>query len=60
MATRQTRVLAKAAVGPSVLVLFVWMIVPLVLTLYFSLAAEKIVQLIILRNESIPRSEARL
>jgi sorbitol/mannitol transport system permease protein len=36
MATRQTRALAKAAVGPSVLVLFVWMIVPLALTLYFS------------------------
>jgi sorbitol/mannitol transport system permease protein len=36
MATRQTRALAKAAVGPSVLVLFVWMIVPLGLTLWFS------------------------
>ena len=36
MATRQTRALAKVAVGPSVLVLFVWMIVPLALTLYFS------------------------
>jgi sorbitol/mannitol transport system permease protein len=36
MATRQTRTLAKAAVGPSVLVLFIWMIVPLALTLYFS------------------------
>ena len=36
MATRQTRALAKAAVAPSVLVLFVWMIVPLGLTLYFS------------------------
>ncbi|HZF34193.1 MAG TPA: sugar ABC transporter permease [Candidatus Angelobacter sp.] len=36
MATRQTRTLAKVAVGPSVLVLFIWMIVPLGLTLYFS------------------------
>ena len=36
MATRQTRALAHAAVGPSVLVLFIWMIVPLGLTLYFS------------------------
>jgi polyol transport system permease protein len=37
MATRQTRAVAKAAVTPSVLVLFVWMIVPLGLTLWFSL-----------------------
>jgi sorbitol/mannitol transport system permease protein len=37
MATRQTRTLAKAAVGPSVFVLFIWMIVPLVLTLWYSL-----------------------
>ena len=37
MATRQTRALAKAAVAPSVLVLFLWMIVPLAMTLYFSL-----------------------
>jgi sorbitol/mannitol transport system permease protein len=36
MATRHTRALAKAAVGPSVLVLFIWMIVPLGLTLWFS------------------------
>src|SRR4030095_14065652 len=36
MATRQTRALAKPAVGPSVLVVFVWMIVPLGLTLWFS------------------------
>jgi sorbitol/mannitol transport system permease protein len=36
MATRHTRALANTAVGPSVLVLFVWMIVPLALTLYFS------------------------
>ncbi len=36
MATRQTRALAHAAVGPSILVLFIWMIVPLGLTLYFS------------------------
>lgn len=36
MATRHTRALAHAAVGPSVLVLFVWMIVPLGLTLWFS------------------------
>src|SRR5882672_6716310 len=37
MATRQTRALARVAVGPSVLVLFIWMIVPLGLTLWFSL-----------------------
>ncbi len=37
MATQQTRLLGKLAVAPSVLVLFLWMIVPLVLTIYFSL-----------------------
>jgi len=36
MATRHTRVLANTAVGPTVFVLFIWMIVPLALTLYFS------------------------
>ena len=37
MATQQTRLLGKLAVAPSVVVLFLWMIVPLVLTIYFSL-----------------------
>src|SRR5437868_5957413 len=37
MATQQTRVLGKLAVAPSVLALFVWMIVPLVMTIWFSL-----------------------
>lgn len=37
MATQQTRVLGKLAVAPSVIVLFLWMIVPLVLTIWFSL-----------------------
>jgi sorbitol/mannitol transport system permease protein len=37
MATRHTRTLANAAVAPSVLVLFLWMIVPLGMTVYFSL-----------------------
>jgi sorbitol/mannitol transport system permease protein len=37
MATRQTRILARAAVAPSTLVLFLWMIVPLGMTVYFSL-----------------------
>jgi polyol transport system permease protein len=36
MATRQTRTLARFMMAPSVIILFVWMIVPLVLTLYFS------------------------
>lgn len=36
MATQQTRVLGKLAVSPSVIVLFLWMIVPLSMTLYFS------------------------
>src|SRR5262245_5654499 len=37
MATRQTRTLARAATAPSTLVLFLWMIVPLCMTIYFSL-----------------------
>ncbi len=37
MATQQTRVLGKFAVAPAVVVLFLWMIVPLALTIYFSL-----------------------
>src|SRR5262249_42630563 len=36
MATKQTRVLAKLSVAPSVTVLFLWMIGPLVMTIYFS------------------------
>lgn len=37
MATQQTRVLARVAVAPSVIMLFIWMIVPLILTIYYSL-----------------------
>ena len=36
MATQQTRTLGKLAVAPSVIVLFLWMIVPLAMTIYFS------------------------
>lgn len=36
MATEQSREAARYAVSPSVIILFLWMIVPLVLTLYFS------------------------
>src|ERR1700753_2749215 len=36
MATRQTQILARTLLSPAVLLLFVWMIVPLVLTIYFS------------------------
>ena len=36
MATKQTRVLANLSVAPSVTVLFLWMIVPLVMTIYLS------------------------
>lgn len=36
MATQQTRMLGKLAVAPSVVALFLWMIVPLVMTIYFS------------------------
>lgn len=37
MATQQTRLLGRLAVAPSVVVLFLWMIVPLALTVWFSL-----------------------
>ncbi|MFO1058137.1 MAG: sugar ABC transporter permease [Dongiaceae bacterium] len=37
MATKQTRILANLSVAPSVAVLFLWMIVPLGMTIYFSL-----------------------
>ena len=37
MATRQTQVLGRALLAPSVILLFIWMIVPLAMTIYFSL-----------------------
>ncbi|MFO1210846.1 MAG: sugar ABC transporter permease [Amaricoccus sp.] len=37
MATRQTKTLARFMVAPSVILLLIWMIVPLAMTLYFSL-----------------------
>ena len=36
MATKQTRALATLTVAPSVVALFLWMIVPLLMTIYFS------------------------
>ena len=36
MATKQTQTLARLMVAPSVILLFMWMIVPLLMTLYFS------------------------
>src|SRR5215467_15532138 len=36
MATKQTQVLARTLLSPAVVLLFVWMIVPLALTIYFS------------------------
>ena len=36
MATRQTRTLARSMMAPSVILLLAWMIVPLVMTLWFS------------------------
>jgi len=36
MATKQTQVLARTLLAPAVLLLFIWMIVPLALTDYFS------------------------
>jgi sorbitol/mannitol transport system permease protein len=37
MATRQTTTVGRIATAPSVLILFLWMIVPLAMTIYFSL-----------------------
>jgi len=36
MATRQTQILARTLLSPAVVLLFIWMIVPLALTIYFS------------------------
>jgi sorbitol/mannitol transport system permease protein len=36
MATQQTQVLGRALLSPAVVLLFVWMIVPLAMTIYFS------------------------
>jgi len=36
MATQQTRLLARFAVAPSVIMLFIWMIVPLAMTIWFA------------------------
>ncbi len=36
MATRQTRMLGRVMLAPAVILLFVWMIVPLAMTIYFS------------------------
>src|SRR3982074_2295334 len=36
MATQQTQVLARSLLTPAVALLFVWMIVPLAMTIYFS------------------------
>ena len=36
MATKQTRTLARFMMAPSVILLLIWMIVPLVMTLWFS------------------------
>ena len=36
MATQQTQVLGRALLSPAVLLLFIWMIVPLAMTIYFS------------------------
>ena len=36
MATQQTATAGRALVSPSVILLFIWMIVPLAMTLYFS------------------------
>src|ERR1700737_4202615 len=36
MATQQTRTLGRFMLAPAVALLFVWMIVPLVMTIYFS------------------------
>ncbi len=42
MATQQSRIAARFMVAPSVLLLFLWMIVPLVTTIYFSFLNYKL------------------
>jgi sorbitol/mannitol transport system permease protein len=37
MATQQTRTLGRVLIAPAVVLLFIWMIVPLAMTIYFSL-----------------------
>ena len=39
MATQQTTIAGRLLVAPSVILLFLWMIVPLAMTLYFSTPA---------------------
>jgi len=53
MATQQTNLAGRVLVAPSVILLFVWMIVPLVMTLYFSTLNYSLI-------ESFPLSFARL
>jgi sorbitol/mannitol transport system permease protein len=36
VATQQTHVLGRALLSPGVVLLFIWMIVPLAMTIYFS------------------------
>ena len=43
MATANTRKLARAMLAPSVVILFIWMIVPLVLTLWYSFQTYNLV-----------------
>ena len=44
MATTNTAVTARLALSPSVILLFAWMIVPLVMTLYFSVLRYNLLQ----------------
>ena len=44
MATLHTRTLARGMVAPSVVLLFIWMAVPLVMTLYFSFLRYNLLQ----------------
>ncbi len=43
MATQSSRIAARLMVAPSVIVLFIWMIVPLALTLYFSFRLYRLI-----------------
>ena len=36
MATQQTQVIGRTLLAPAVVLLFIWMIVPLAMTIYFS------------------------
>ncbi|RYI17400.1 MAG: sugar ABC transporter permease, partial [Acetobacteraceae bacterium] len=43
MATQSSRLAARLMVAPSVIVLFIWMIIPLAMTLYYSFRLYRLI-----------------